>query len=244
MKKTLLIISIFFCLLSLHAEEGDVPRLSYKKLTEEESEARFGMPVLTESSSFHGHFSLIATNFPPNEKFKLYCRNLIQKPIQIGACFTDKTGKMWIRLTNRDAIIDFSSHALSLSNFLPGEPMEYSLVPRDRNNKNIYALAIFPNPLEIKDQHGRKITMKILTPDLQSFAFELTDFQPNEKVKTISISSDEIMPNQRAVGENGTMTCIIHPAVIGKRRGSATFKIIPVATGEAMEINYDWGFPK
>ncbi|MCH9625629.1 MAG: hypothetical protein S4CHLAM123_08050 [Chlamydiales bacterium] len=228
----------------LCAEEENIPCLSYRKVTEEEVEMYLGDITSDKDSHFNGACTLDAKHFRSNQKFYLCCANLGQKPIKLGDCFTDNEGKMLFRSSTRSAIIELSNHILSFGNYLPGEPMEYALIPWSRKDKNKYSVTIIPNPLEAEDQAGHKVSMQILTSDLELFAFELTNFKPNEIIEVISISGKETIPRKRKVNEHGKLRATIQPAVVGETTGLATFKAISLDTDMIIELNYEWGFPK
>ncbi len=127
---------------------------------------------------------------------------------------------------------------VAFGSFAKGEPAEVIICTPDKNL--LSSIIVVPNPIEVKDEAGHVLSLKLLSPEGYNFWVEATGFAPFEKVEFCSISESEVFKNTVQASDDGQIVMGISPAVIGKKSGKASFEIKGINT-KHLKLNYRWG---
>lgn len=127
---------------------------------------------------------------------------------------------------------------MTLEDMLEAEPIYYALVSKDKSIKAFDE--IFPFPIKVTSKDGCQIELRLMTVDRRNFSMIAKGFEPNEKVKTRSVSGGELIVHEiQASPGDGGFIIVMNPGVVGKNGGTATFS----ATGRSCDVSliYRWG---
>lgn len=147
--------------------------------------------------------------------------------------------KILIDANNR--VIDWETKKewfVAFGGFAKGEPVEVIICSPDKNL--LSSITIVPNPIEVRDEAGHVLSLKLASSDGYNFWVEATGFAPFEKVEFYSISESEVFKDTVQASDDGQIVMGISPAVIGKRSGKASLEIKGINT-KRLKVNYSWG---
>jgi len=171
-------------------------------------------------------YHLKVSHVPEKMKFRIFDRFF--RPAQLAIERIDK---------EEGNLYEFVMHPISINGFGKGESFDYHLASSDFTTM-VRATAI-PYPIEARGKDGAHVSAIILDLDqAQAFLIEAKNFLPNETIKTISTSHDEVLSDKHTL-PNGEFSMIYSPAVIGKKGGIAKFEI--VRADENLSIEIPWG---
>jgi len=152
--------------------------------------------------------------------------------------FLENDGRLTTMQNNRKVPFVFLA-----GNFGYGESLELLVAPI---NDNPYArqeaaiCTIIPNPLEVVDEQGHKISLMVIDPDGQMFDIKLSNFAPFETINITSRSGKEVISSPLNVDKEGNAVFGSAPAVKGKKQG--TFEIIASTKNmKPLIMRHVWG---
>lgn len=190
-----------------------------------------------KSTNIHGYFSLIANNYPPNTHFTLYRIELSGRVIPSKTFFVNNYGEIFA--TMDDAYIALSNNFLFFSNYLPGEPVDFILASKD--DKYFAATRIIPNPIEVVDGKGRKISVEIASPNKRKYRIYCSGFNPFESYMLIAQFENEKFVHALKANENGEMFQITGSTIPWITSGNGSVELRGDAIHRPIHLNFQWG---
>ncbi|KAF3361632.1 hypothetical protein PHSC3_001830 [Chlamydiales bacterium STE3] len=105
-----------------------------------------------------------------------------------------------------------------------GEEFSFVLISKDK--QKCIAASYIPDPISAKWKDGASVNLISLDEDCTTFQLVGRGFQPNEMLKTISISCGEFGEINFNTQEDGTFRMLLSPAVVGYPDGGEARFII------------------
>jgi hypothetical protein len=153
-----------------------------------------------------------------------------------GASFPPSKQEVDQRMQKRQCPLPLDHLNLNAYRYHKGEPYEYALISTDQAVRGF--AKTFPFPLEARDGSCQLHAERIYPS--RAVAIEGKGFVPGEKVSTMSESSGEVLPSTETVSDEGELAVhIVDPGVIGRRGGTAQFRV--VAKSCQLTLEYAWG---
>jgi len=198
---------------------------------------------ITEHKNYflnHKIYQVVTSNLPIDTVYSIYSINLLNQSTLIDN-FTTQNGTDLRPVKRTEGGWDaFSEKSWCINkNFINGEPFRLKLISKE--SKTCLILKFIPNPIEYEWKDGAKIYMELKDRSANHYTFYGIGFKPNEKLSFINISGHEKMDFKFPADEEGSVTIMISPAVIGKKGGNSTFLITRENTKNQATLKYFWG---
>lgn len=144
-----------------------------------------------------------------------------------------------LQLVSSDDQRMLSDFRLDFGKFMKGETISFVLVCK---NKNItMAAVVAPNPIEASWPDGATVSITALRKQMDVFILVGQGFHPNESVRFISKSWDEILDKEHACDETGHLRIMLAPMVKGKEDGINQISLERLSTGEKRCFEFPYG---
>lgn len=169
------------------------------------------------------------------ERYTLYSLNMHFEKKPVGQFVADQEGQL-VDTKERTPLRQFT---FILGNFMPGEPLHYALVSRDK--KTCLAGSVIPNPLEFTWPDGASMALTMNDAEAQVFTLSGQGFLPNEPFLMTSLSSDESIASPLEAEPDGSFTLMLCPGVKGTTGGHAKITLERKTAEEIGVILYPWG---
>lgn len=204
------------------------PKIVYRTLTEQERVER-------KLNSSHKGEVLDATGLCPGDQYTLYAVNQAGDILCLGEYIVSNQLQL---LTIQDNL-PITNHLMDLKGFMKGEIISFALIC---NNKNLNAgVVVSPNPIETSWTDGATISVTSTSKQMEMFILEGKGFIPNEQVRFISESWDEVMENEYVIESDGLLTIILAPMTKGKDGGLNRISLERLSTGQKRQLVIPYG---
>jgi hypothetical protein len=181
------------------------------------------------------------TGFPPGESYTVVVRGIGVEETPLCTVTSDKKGRLCVPAKDHpDHLVPAKMNTVHQYTPLT-RGREFTLAAIHDSSKKEITTTYTPYPYEASDSDGRSIRLTVTNADNKHFALSLEGFTDGEEVTLSSTSCGQDVPPKTVVVGEATRAIEITPAVADLDRGDASVTVTPVATGDPLEIQYEWG---
>ena len=185
----------------------------------------------------HGYYSLVAKNFPPGKEFVLYHMDYVGNIHSSKIFFVGADGKLVTPMD--ETSVEISNNFLVFANYIPGEPVDFALISKD--NEFCVASRIVPNPIEMVNNEGQRVSVEIASPDRKFYRVFCTGLEPfGVYMLTSSFENEKLAYNLEA-NENGELSQIIGPTIPWIKSGGAFVELRGERISRPLYLKFIWG---
>ena len=176
------------------------------------------------------HYALKTDGFPKAQRYALYGQWMDGRSTEMGRGLgIDEAG--YVRGP------DGNEFTLTVGRMFLGEFAVFALVSEDAASKAF--VEITPFPIQAEGKGGCSLFVRPLEVRGQAFIITGAGFTPNKKLKTVSISVNEVAHGTSDGRPDGTLKQVIFPAVVGRTGGDASFEASD--SDCTVKVRYKWG---
>lgn len=233
---TCVLVSIFGFVIRDHLSAQSTDKIHLENI-----EPKLFYELLKHSDSIDAHF--MTEGIPTNVPLSLNIKRLNGSTALLKK----------VRVNDKNQIVEFNSgklFELSFGKFAKGESMECSLSLE--SDELVTSLFIVPYPIQVNDEFGHILTLKIVNAAGTLFHLEGSGFEPNEKLiysreteKDPSWNRNLIMRrpifrDSIQATKEGKIDIFINPKILSLPSGKASLEIIG-KTSRNLKVKYKWG---
>lgn len=176
--------------------------------------------------------TMLAHGLPKDKVYYLWQCKLDTGPVRNPVALSiDSTG-MVVRWE------DQKTASFSFGDFARGEALQFALISEDKTVMVFYKDIPYPLEARVGNYH---IWVELWSPKGDQFIIWGEGFGPDEEIRAISDSYDEVVESKVKVDSKGRFMTIVLPGIAGQESGFAAYS----AVGRSGEVKvwYQWGPP-